>query len=84
MKDLTIATQGVKGGLQKTSKQGRVSVFNGNAELIVVDNFYGSGNNYQQREEPHITIFDGFNPPNEVVMFEGTWSQLVDLLSRAQ
>ena len=84
MKDLTICTTGIRGGYSKVSKQGRVSVFNGNAELIVVDNYRDSGLNYTQRNEPIITIFDGMNPPNEVVMFEGTISQLADILSKAQ
>lgn len=81
---MTIYTQGVKGGCEIRQKQGRVSIYSGNNSLLVVDNFSGSADCYRQRPEPIIIIYDGINSPNEVVMFEGTHSQLVDLLSKAQ
>lgn len=84
MKTLSISTQGVHGKQFKTEKRGLIRVYQNNSRMLNIDNFYGSGNNYLQRPEPIITIFDGFNPPNEVVMFEGTWGQLVDILSKAQ
>ena len=84
MSNMSIRTTGVMGGNSKQSKQGLITVYNGNAEMLTIDNYVGRGEAYQQRPEPVITIFDGLNPPNEVMMFRGTHSQLVDLLSKAQ
>ena len=84
MKNVNIETQGVRGAAVKRSKVGLMNVHLDNALLFSVDNFHGSGGGYKQREEPIIIIYDGFNPPNEVIMFEGTHAQLVDLLSKAQ
>jgi hypothetical protein len=82
MKTLSISTQGVHGKQFKTEKRGLIRVYQDNSRMLNIDNFYGHGNNYLQRPEPIITIFDGLNPPNESVVFEGTLSKLVELLSK--
>lgn len=76
--------QGERGTAPKTSTQGVIYVYSDRSKLLSIDNFHGSGNNYEQRAEPIIVIYDGLDSPNEKVVFEGTHSQLVDLLSRAQ
>lgn len=80
MKNVSIETQKGQGSAVKKSKVDAVSVYLGNALLVSVESFVERN----QREDPIIIIYDGINPPNEVIMFEGTHSQLVDLLSRAQ
>jgi len=82
MSNMSIRTTGVMGGNPKQSKQGVITIYNGNAEMLTVDNYVGRGEAYQQRQEPIITIFDGLNPPNEVMIFRGTHSQLVEALSK--
>lgn len=84
MKTLSISTQGVHGKQFKSEKRGLIRVYQDNSRMLSIDNFYGSGGNYLQRPEPIITIFDGLNPPNEKVVFEGTQSQLVELLLKAK
>lgn len=84
MGDMTVYAESVHRYGSKAIKKGKITVYNGNAEMLTIDNYVGRGEAYQQRPEPIITIFDGINPPNEVMMFRGTHSQLVDLLSRAQ
>lgn len=84
MKRLSIYTQGVTGREPRPSTQGRVTVYSDNSRVVSIDNFQGYGDNYKQRDEPIITIYDARNPPNEIIMFSGTQSQLVDILSKVQ
>ena len=55
-------------------------------ELYVLNknNYQGYGWEYNHRNEPHITIFDGKNPPNEEVVFEGTHEQLIELIKKSK
>lgn len=84
MKTLSISTQGVHGKQFKSEKRGLVHIYQDNSRMLSVDNFHGYGNNYEQRSEPIIVIYDGLDSPNEKVVFEGTQSQLVELLLKAK
>lgn len=75
MKNLKIGYQGVKGGNTKQNIVGYTALFLNSDKIISVDNFKGSSDNYMQRVEPVICIFDG-----EDVVFEGTHEQLVKKL----
>ena len=76
MKNLSIATIGIKGGDAKQQKTGYVSVYSGNDLILSVDNFRGSGETYQQLPEPSIII----RSDNWTVIFEGTHEQLINRL----
>lgn len=73
MKKLTTLTEGVRGGARKNSTVGYLAAWSDNQKMLSVDNFHGSGNDYKQREEPIIYIFDGDN-----CIFEGTYKQLIE------
>lgn len=78
MKRLSVEIQGVKGGNTKTQKIGYGMINVNEEKVISVDNFSGSGDTYQQRENPIICIFDDTNE----CIFEGTHQQLVNLLNK--
>ena len=84
MSKLSIEKQGVRGGAVRESSAALITLYDGNARILSVDNYYGYGNSYKQRPEPIIVIFDGQNSPNEEVIFEGTQKQLVELLKKAK
>ena len=75
MKTLSINTIGVKGGANKSQNTGYVSAYSGNDRIMSIDNYKGSGETYEQREEPIICISDG-----EYCIFEGTHKQLIEKL----
>ena len=70
-KNLSLYTQGIKGG-----HTGYANICLDSEKIISVDNFKGHSDNYTQRENPVICIFDG-----EDVVFEGTHEQLIKKLN---
>ena len=75
MKRLTTYTQGIRGGKAQTKEQGYIMLSTNGDKMLSVDNFFGSGGNYEQRPEPIIVIFN-----NGEVAFEGTHQQLIEKL----
>lgn len=78
MKQLTIVTQGVRGGCDHETKQGFVSVYYNGEQILSVDNFYGVGDAYERRPEPIITIRNR----DWIILFKGTHQELIDKLSK--
>lgn len=78
MKTLSAFTQGVKGGRTKGQNHGYIAVRIGSDKIFSVDNFNGSGQDYKQRDEPVICVYDveGFD-----CIFEGTREQLINKLT---
>jgi len=79
MKTLSINTIGIKGGATKSQNTGYVSAYSGNDKIMSIDNYKGSGETYEQREEPIICISDG-----EYIIFEGTHKQLINRLKETK
>jgi hypothetical protein len=79
MKNLQVGVQGVKGGNVKQQKVGYAAIFVGSDKIVSVDNYNGTGDNYIQREQPIISIF---GEDSHDCIFEGTHTQLVDLLNK--
>jgi hypothetical protein len=76
MSNLTLITQGVKGGKIKTSTQGKCIIELGCVnDTIEVDNYEGAGSTYSKREQTEITITE-----NGEVLFKGTKSELFSIL----
>jgi len=80
MKNLSITTIGIKGGIAKNQNTGYISAYSGNAKIISVDNYKGSGNSYEQREKPVICIFNTEGTGD--CIFEGTHEQLTEKLTK--
>ena len=80
MANLAILKQGVKSGNVKEESLSFLKAFNGNAKILSIDNYIDGVDWKRERKEPIIVIYDGKNAPNEEVVFEGTQSQLVELL----
>lgn len=75
-KELTITTQGVKGGNTKTHKVGYIlAELRHDQDRITIDDFEGSGNTYKQRELSRIEIIQ-----NGKVLFSGNKYELFDIL----
>jgi hypothetical protein len=77
MKTLSTIQQGITGGGSKMYKIGYVAMFTGNDKTISIDNFSGRGEEYKQRDQPIVCIFDGQN-----CIFEGTHEQLIQKLTK--
>ena len=80
--EITVRTQGIKGGKAKFESKGSVTVFatdrgqTTNDLIIDIDSFTGSGRDYQRRENTQINIeFEG------KTLFVGTIEQLIKKLS---
>ena len=78
MKNLTITTQGVRGGNTKTSNIGYVLCeLRHDQDRIIIDDFEGSGDNYKQRELQQIEIIQ-----NGEVLFSGDKYELFDIIRK--
>ena len=75
MKDLSIQTQGVKGGNTKSVEKNGYVMVNCEQHRITFDNFKGFGENYKPRENPLIEIIE-----NGEVKFAGNFSELIERL----
>ena len=72
MKDLQIKTQNRRGGNpQFKDNLGYVTTFIDDDNKIVVDNYKGQGETYEQRNEPQVTIF-----AKGKAVFNGTFEEL--------
>ena len=76
MKTLSISTIGIRGGMSKSQNTGYISAYSGNDKILSIDNYKGSGDTYEQRNEPIICISNG-----EYIIFEGTHEQLINRLN---
>ena len=78
--ELTLITQGVKGGRLKESRWGYVEAIVGrdiDNQTIIFDAFKGTGKTYQRREVTQIRIFS-----NAQAVFVGTFEELVELITK--
>lgn len=76
MENITITTQGVKGGNTKTQYVGYVLCeLRHNQDRITIDDFEGQGSNYKQREKQLIEIIE-----NGKVLFSGSKYELFEIL----
>ena len=74
--NITITTQGVKGGNTKTNKAGYALIeLRHDQDRITIDDFEGQGDSYRQRELQHIEIIQ-----NGKVLFSGSKYELFDIL----
>ena len=72
MADLSIQTQGVKGGNTQSKKAGyMLACFEDESQRISIDNFEGRGETYKEREAPLIEVID-----NGATIFSGTFAEL--------
>jgi hypothetical protein len=77
MGNLTVTTQGVKGGNTKTSKIGYALIeLRHEQDRITIDDFEGYGASYKQREVQLIEIIQNGN-----VLFSGSKYDLFELLT---
>jgi len=78
MKNLSITTQGIKGGTTKTQKVGYTLIeLRHDQDRIVVDDFTGMGNSYRQRELSEIRIIQNGN-----ILFSGDKYELFEILKQ--
>jgi hypothetical protein len=78
MENISITTQGVKGGETKTQKVGYLlACLRHEADRIIIDDYEGAGNNYKQRELQNIEIIQ-----NGKVLFSGDKYQLFEILKK--
>ena len=76
MKNISITTQGVKGGETKTQNVGYLlTCLRHEADRIIVDDYEGTGENYKQRELQNIEIIQ-----NGIVLFSGDKYELFEVL----
>ena len=74
--NITITTQGVKGGNTKTNKVGYALIeLRHDQDRITIDDFEGQGDSYRQRELQRIEIIQ-----NGKVLFSGSKYELFDIL----
>jgi len=81
MSNISVKTQGVKGGNpQYKEKVGYVNTFLRHSEdYILVDDFEGFGNSYRKRELTNIQIVQ-----NGATLFEGNKYELFKILNKAK
>jgi hypothetical protein len=76
MEEISVTTQGIKGGKTKTQKVGYVlTELRHDQDRIIVDDFEGQGNSYKKRELLEITIIQ-----NGKILFKGNKYELFELL----
>lgn len=76
MKNITITTQGVKGGTTKIQNVGYLlAELKHSEDRIIIDDFEGQGDNYKQRELQEIKIIQ-----NGKVLFSGDKYELFEIL----
>jgi hypothetical protein len=75
MKNLSLQTQGVKGGQTKIKNNNGYIMVNCEEHRITFDNFTGSGEYYKQRENPLIEIVE-----KGEVKFSGNLIELIERL----
>lgn len=74
--NIYLETQGIKGGKTKTQKVGYAIVcFRNHQDRITIDDFYGQGETYKQREVQLIEVID-----NGKVIFSGGIKELFERL----
>lgn len=79
-KNITLTTQGIKGGSTKIQHVGYCLLeLRHDQDRITVDDFEGSGANYKQREQQKIQIIQ-----NGAILFEGTKYELFEILKATQ
>ena len=80
MKNITITTQGIKGGKTKTANVGYALIeLRHEQDRITIDDFTGTGQRYKQRELQHIEIIN-----NGKVIFSGNKFELFEILKNHQ
>ena len=76
MKNITITTQGIKGGQSKTVNCGYALIeLRHDQDRITIDDFEGFGDDYKQRESQRIEIIQ-----NGKLLFSGSKYELFDIL----
>lgn len=80
MNNITITTQGVKGGNTKTQYVGYLlAELRHDHDRIIIDDFEGNGDTYKKREQQNIQIIQ-----NGETLFNGTKYELFEILKNAK
>ena len=73
MEKLGVITQGIRGGKTTKKRVGYASLYMGDIKVLHLDTFTGHGDDYKEREEEQICIYD----KNYNVIFNGTHEELI-------